>query len=210
MYIHKSVLSMVVAAGCLGSHGISSGQSSFTVSTFCVHTNGHVFLTGKGFPSGSQIQGFLLSSHYRSPLWSFTTDTTGEFNLDVTWTENLDMGASRAVQEYQFSGGGTNITFHVWYQTNNATNDWHSTITNFDTHQISSSEQQVDVVADITAHNNYQVQMATNLSGPWIFVGDVTKSENPVSSFRFGFQIPRQSRGYFRIADPYRPCPCDF
>ena len=212
MHIKNTILPLTTVITLVSSDAISTCQSgeTFTPSTFCVHTNEQVFLRGEGFQPNAYIQGFLLSSHYKSPLWSFNADTNGEFMLNITWRENIDPNGPRAVQEYQFSGGSTNITFHVWYQTNNPTNDWHGTITSFDASPISSEWQQVDVYAAVTVANNYQVQMATNLSGPWIFVGETTTHENLYSDVRFGFQIPRVPQAFFRVANPYLPCPCDF
>jgi len=214
MYIDKSIrLFTLTVAALAANQNQSHGQSvpTFTPSALCVHTNEQVFLQGTGFASGASVQGFLISSHYHSPLWGATADTNGQFAIDITFRGNIDMNGPRAVQEYYFVGGGTNVTFHVWYQTYNPTNEWHAVITNMVTYPTPSQWQQVDVYASITAHNNYQVQMATDiLNGPWTFVGDTTTHEYPTSDATFSFQIPQTPHAFFRISNPYLPCPCDF
>jgi hypothetical protein len=212
MHLHKSILSILTVTS-LASHSANLfGQPNptMTPSTFCVHTNEQVFLYGAGFNPGTTMQGYLISSHYQSPIFGATADTNGQFSVDITFRGNIDMNGPRAVQEYYFAGGNTSTNFHVWYQTYNPTNVWHAVITNMDTYPISAQYQQVDIYAVITTENNYQVQMATNLAGPWNFLGETTTHENPYSNVTFSCQIPPVPNAFFRISNPYVPCPCDF
>jgi hypothetical protein len=212
MHINKSIVSVLTTTALAANAVNLFGQSAptMTSSTTCVHTNDQVFLYGTGFSPGATVQGYLISSHYHSPIFGATAGSNGQFTVDITFRGNIDMNGPRAVQEYYFVGGGTNVTFHVWYQTYNPTNEWHAMITSIETSPLSFQYQQVSIYAAITTKNNYQVQMATNLSGPWNLVGELTTHENPYSNALFSCQVPPLPNAFFRITNPYLPCPCDF
>jgi hypothetical protein len=212
MHFNKSILSVLTVASLVAHSGILFGQSdpTMTPSTVCVHTNEQVLLNGTGFAPGATMQGYLISSHYQSPIFGATADTNGEFTVDITFRGNIDMNGPRAVQEYYFVGGGTSTNFHVWYQTYNPTNVWHAVITDISMCTTPTTWQQVDVYASITTENNYQVQMTTNLGTAWNLIGVCTTHENPYSNVDFSFQIPPTPNAFFRVTNPYIPCQCDF
>jgi hypothetical protein len=212
MYFDKSILLILTATALAYSTTNSFGQSNPTMnpSRVCVHTNDQVFLYGTGFNPGATVQGYLISSHYHSPIFGATAGTNGQFKIDITFRGNIDMNGPRAIQEYYFVGGGANTTFHIWYQTLNPTNEWHAVIANISTYTTPTTWRQVDVYASITTENNYQAQMTTNLGATWNLVGACTTHENPYSNVDFSIQIPPVPNAFFRITNPYMPCPCDF
>jgi len=198
------------------------GQSIPTAvpSTLCVHTNESLFLKGSGFAPGEAVSGYITSSSLPfpyAPSWSFYADTNGEFNVNITCRTNIQPSQPTAVQEYYFStwNGDFDYTFHVWYQTeNNTSNQWHSVIAGF-SKQLSNQypDQQtwfVTINANVAPNNNYQVQAATDILGPWRFVGHSTLAEDTNSVFVSGFNVPLAPQMFFRIGDPYGPCPCNF
>lgn len=215
MIVKNSILSVLTVTS-LAVHSFNLCGQAVPImepSSLCVHTNEQVFLHGVSFTPGVTVQGYLISSHYRSPLWGAAADTNGEFAIDITFRGNIDMNGPRAVQEYYFVGGGTNVYFHVWYQTYNPTNDWHAIVTSINAYAVdyATNVLQVDVFATVSpAGNNYQVQMSDDLRGPWNFVGEVTTHENPYTNLYFSQQIPLRNKAFFRIANPFLPCPCGF
>jgi hypothetical protein len=217
MNIKKLILYALIVVILLVGQAASVGQSSpiLTPSTFCVHSNDQIFIEGHGLIPGERILGFLLSSHYRSPLWVLYPDTNGDLHEEITFRGNLNPWGPTAVQVYQFSGQSTNITFHVWYQTcDQKTNQWQSVITNLvvmPLHPNSPSDgSQINIDATVMPYNNYQVQAATNVLGPWLFIGSPSKSEDSYSWYSIGLQLPPSPQKFFRLANPYAPCPCDF
>lgn len=190
-------------------------KPEITPSATCVRTNEHLYVSGTGFLPGEQIQGYVTSSHFRSPQWILHADQLGNMHEDITFRNNINEDGPAAVQEYRFLSSSTNISFHVWYQTLNPTNDWNSAITSLRVEPIVSGNRshelvQIGIGVAARPYNAYQVQIADGLAGPWRFVGDIIKSEDPRSEWSIGLQLPIQAHGFFRIAHPYGVCPCDF
>jgi hypothetical protein len=168
-------------------------------------------MIGAGYSPGEMIDVFLVSSHYRYPLWLPRADTNGEFSVDMTFRSNIDMNGSRSVQVYSFQGHGTNIIVNIWYQTYNPTNNWYAIATGVSVQPSSyPGVSQVYVTSAIAPNNTYQFQTATNLAGAWAFIGFPTSSEDSYTSYADGFLMPEASQRFFRVANPYLPCPCDF
>lgn len=189
------------------------GQT-MTPSSLCVHTNDSLFVTGHGWSPSERIEVMVPSLDYQSPIETIYADTNGDVYANITFRQNIYMQGPRAVQTYRFIGQSDTVTFHVWYQTYNPTNDWQALVTHISVEPLGSQWpdgwMQINTDAAVTPYNTYQFQMATNLSGPWIFVGFPSDSDDPYSWYSEGFQLPPAPQRFFRVADPYYPCPCDF
>jgi hypothetical protein len=195
---------------------------TWQLSTQCLHTNEHLFLKGSGFVPGAQILGALLSTAHPPPgYWICNTnaDGAGEFCVDITYRTNINLSQPSALQRYSFvasstnGGGSSEFDFSVWYETENSKYDATSKITGL----LLDGQPYNGITVQFSAvpHNHYMIQTAPSPVGPWSFTGPFTDSEatNTNLAWTIDMSLEPQSRPsqmFFRIADQFGPCPCQW
>jgi len=193
-------------------------KPTWQLSTECLHTNEQLVVKGSGFVPGQQILGAVVSTAHPPPsYWICNTnaDTNGEFVADITFRDNISPLQPPALQRYSFVAVATNrslsseFDFTVWYQTGNPKYDSASKITDLQPYNG------ITVQFSAVPHNHYMIQTAPSPSGPWSFTGPYTESEETNAVFAWTINMSpepqvRPPNMFFRIADPFGPCPCQW
>lgn len=218
---------LLARQGCQKAHAQQQGpqeQNTNTApvlyaSTLSVPLGQGVRLIGHHLIFGEPISGRIANGKYTNPMWKVYPDENGDLDLDITARWNINQSGPPAAQPYYFDAwqSGVSASFTVWYQTDDQhTNTWRSKNVAIDASEIKSAGQ-VRITAEIEPYNNYQVQAATNLSGPWKFVGNITYSDtnhadpSEATNLTSVFQVdPLELQMFFRVADPIGPCPYSF
>lgn len=197
-------------------------KPTWQLSTECLRMNERLFLKGSGFLPGQQILGAVMSAVHPPPsYWICNTnaDANGEFSVDITYRDNISPSQPPALQRYNFVAVTTNgspsseFDFNVWYQTENSTYDAASKIR--DLRLSGQPYNGITVQFSAVPHNHYMIQTAPTPSGPWSFIGPFTDSEetNRILAWTIDMSPVQQIRPphmFFRIADPFGPCPCQW
>jgi len=135
MHINKSILSILVLTALSGDLSVQS-IPTMTPSRVCAHTNEQVFLSGTGFNPGATVQGYLISSHYRSPIFGATADTNGAIHGRYHVPRKYRHERAKSRPGILLCRRRHKRHLPCWYQTYNSTNEWHAVITNISTYTI--------------------------------------------------------------------------
>lgn len=228
MHIYN-FMRLILAAGTLAAtESDSFGQSgpALSFSTVCLHTNEQVYLIGTNLIPGERVTGYMMWSQKNGPIILYA-DANGNLRFDITDRYWLYPDGPPMSLSYEFDSWQSHVhtETNIWYQTpNENTNYWQSVIRGIDIVPAGTGGYPyvgVFVNADINPYNNrYQLQAATSLLGPWVFMGSEGPELNghdpqyPFTSTNYSFSVfgfdPSVQSVFFRLSDPQGPCPCDF